>query len=75
VRPAELKEQLLARAARLRRFNAWEAQHHPKLDGAAAIAGIGFLYDLIPSAYRSRPFDPQGLCTMRQALSHLKGNS
>ncbi|MDY6953751.1 MAG: hypothetical protein SWE60_19765 [Thermodesulfobacteriota bacterium] len=52
--PAELREQLLARGARLRQFNAWEAQPPPKLDGAAAIAGIGFLYDLIPSAYRNR---------------------
>jgi hypothetical protein len=69
-----VKMQLLERAERLRRFNAWEAQHPLKLDGAAAIAAVGALYELIPADFRKRPFDPEGLCTMRRALSHLKGS-
>jgi len=73
VKSAELKKQLLARAARLRRFNEWEAGHPHQLDAATAIAGIGSLYELIPAASRKRPFNPAGLCAMRQALSHLKG--
>jgi hypothetical protein len=70
-----VKLELLARAERLRRFNAWEARHPMELDGAAAIAAVGALYELIPADFRKRPFDPQGLCTIRQALSHLKGSS
>lgn len=75
MKSAELKKQLLARAARLRRFNEWEAGHPHQLDAATAIAGIGTLYELIPAASRKRPFNPEGLCAMRQALSHLKGTS
>lgn len=68
-------KQLLARAEKLCRFNAWEREHPLELDEAAAIASVGFLYELIPADFRKRPFDPDGLCTMRQALSHLKGSS
>ena len=75
MKSAELKEQLLARAAGLRRFNEWEARHPHQLDEATAIAGIGSLYELIPAASRKRPFNPEGLRAMRQALSHLKGTS
>ncbi len=75
MKSAELKKQLLARAARLRRFNEWEAAHPRQLDAATAIAGIGALYELIPAASRKRPFNAEGLCAMRQALSHLKGTS
>ena len=67
-----VKTQLLARAERLRRFNAWEAQHPLELDEGAAIEAIGALYELIPAASRRRPFDSKGLSAMRQALSYLK---
>jgi hypothetical protein len=75
VKSAKLKKQLFAQAARLRRFNEWEAAHPHQLDEAAAIAGIGSRYELIPAASRKRPFHPKGLRAMRQALSQLKGIS
>jgi hypothetical protein len=75
VKPAELRERLLRRAERLRRFNEWEAGHPHQIDEAAAIAGIGALYDMIPPASRKRRFNPEGLCAMRRALSRLKGTS
>jgi len=75
MKSAEVKKQLLERAERLCRFNAWESEHPLELDQAAAIALVGSLYELIPAASRKRPFDPKGLCTMRQALSNIKGSS
>ena len=73
MKSAEAKKQLLDRAERLRRFNAWELEHPLERDKATAIALVGSLYELIPTASRKRPFDPKGLCAMRQALSNLKG--
>jgi hypothetical protein len=69
------KAQFEARAAALEKFNAWEAQHPIEMRAQEALSLVGALYELIPSECRQRAFDPDGLGTMRQALSHLKGRS
>ena len=69
------KAQFEARAAALNRFNTWEAQHPIEMRPQEALSVVGVLYKLIPSESRQRAFDPEGVRTMRQALSHLKGHS
>lgn len=64
---------LRERNAALRRFQAWKAEHPSRLDPTAAIAAVGFLYDLLPPEARHRESDPEfeGVRHMRQALAVL----
>ena len=68
------KNLYLARAAALRRFNNWEANHPIEMDVEEALAGVGALYELIPLESRHREIDPSGPRAMQQALAHLKGS-
>ena len=69
------KAKFEARANARERFNAWEAQHPIEMRAEEALSGVGTLYELVPEQCRQRAFDPEGVGTMRQALSHLKGLS
>ena len=67
------KKRFAARSDAFRRFNAWEQKHPIEMAANEAIAAVGNLYELIPIESRHRAFDPQGVATLRCALSRLKG--
>ncbi len=52
----------------LRRFDAWASAHPTYLPAADAVAAAGRLYDLLPTASRLRPVDPQGVMTLHRLL-------
>jgi hypothetical protein len=60
-----------ARARAFARFAEWEAAHPATLTPAAAVASIGALYQLLPSASRQRPIDTAGIARMHDALRRL----
>ncbi len=62
---------MTARAAALARFNEWEARQRSTLSAADAVAGIGFLYDQLPAAARTRPVDVSGIRALHRALAML----
>ena len=64
-------EALLVRQRCLERFSAWEKTHPRVLTSRAALNGVGFLYDLLPEAARTRPVDPSGVQALQRALSVL----
>lgn len=62
---------LRARREAFERYAEWERANPSHLDPAAAIAGIGFLYDLMDPVARDRPFDPSGIANMHRKLATL----
>ena len=42
------------------------------LDPQTAIAGVGWLFDLLPKAARERPIDPSGVMELHRCLAVLK---
>lgn len=73
MKPDSYKKLFAARTAGFRRFNAWEQKHPIEMDAREALAAVGKLYELMPIESRHRVFDPNGVTTMRRALSRLKG--
>jgi hypothetical protein len=65
-------EQIRARAAALQRFSAWEREHPATLSAEVALAGIAWLYELLPLPARARPVDTSGVAAMHAALSVLR---
>jgi hypothetical protein len=68
LRPEHVRE----RAAALERFAQWESRHPADPSPSAAIAGVAFLYDLLPVISRARPIDVSGVAEMHRALSVLR---
>lgn len=66
------RQTLERRAEQLRRFEEWQRAHPHRVDARQALAGIGFLYELLPLAARKRPFDPSGVQAMQRALALLE---
>lgn len=62
---------MIERQRALERFSAWEAKHPRNPTPQAALNAVGFLYDLLPAAARSRPVDTSGVQAMHRALSVL----
>jgi hypothetical protein len=71
--PDSYKKHFAARSAAFRRFNAWEQKHPVEMGAREALAAVGKLYELMPIESRHRVFDPNGVTTMRRALSRLEG--
>jgi hypothetical protein len=70
---------LMADAAALRhrleafvRYGQWEERSHTAISPAAAVAGLGFIYDLLPADARRRDVDPTGVQIMHRCLGVLK---
>ncbi len=53
-------------------FEEWERRHPSHIGDAAAIAGVGFLYDLLPPASRYRPVDVTGVRELHRRLRYLR---
>ena len=51
-------EGLRQRARGLEAFARWEKAHPHRIEGAAALAAVGGLYELLPLEARSREADP-----------------
>ncbi len=72
---AELSEALRAREQALRRFEAFERDFPVKRDAASALAGIAWLYDMLPPDSRKRDVDPSGIQSLHACLSVLRSNT
>jgi hypothetical protein len=70
-KPGELAERIHAHE----RYATWEREHCFRPTSSTAIAGIGFLYDLMGPAARARPFDPDGVAIMQRRLAVLGHHS
>ena len=44
------------------------------LDPQTAIAGVGWLFDLLPEAARKRPIDPSGIMELHRCLAVLNSD-
>ena len=66
---------LKAREDALRRFEKLERTFPVDRDAARALAGIGWLYDLMPPEARQREVDPSGVRSLHEALSALRSSS
>lgn len=71
MRSDELKQQRAEREKGFDRFHSWEKANPHLLSFEEALAGLDFLYTLLPQEARERPADPQGVGAMRRALSVL----
>lgn len=63
------------RLAALERFERWAEEHPAYPEPAAALSGVGLLYDLLPADARSRPIDPGGVGELHRCLSVLESPS
>jgi hypothetical protein len=54
------------------RYGQWEEGRHPAVAPAAAVASLGFIYDLLPADARRREVDPTGVQIMHRCLAVLK---
>lgn len=59
-------------AEALRRFEQWERDHPAVLDARVALAGIGWIWQLLPEESRRRPLDVSGIDRMRRTLAVLR---
>jgi hypothetical protein len=71
----ELAAALREREEALRRFEEWERRNPHYPDPAIALAGIGWLYELLPEASRERPVDVSGIQRLHRCLAHLNPRS
>lgn len=62
---------LRLRERKLERYSELERSLVSPDDPAQAIAGIGWLYDLLPEASRERPVDPSGIIELHRCLAVL----
>jgi hypothetical protein len=60
------------RLAALERFERWAKEHPTYPEPAAALSGVGLLYDLLPADARSRPIDTSGVAKLHRDLSVLE---
>jgi hypothetical protein len=65
------RKSLQERKAALDRFNAWAERNPMRLTPADAVAAAGRLYDLLPSAARTRPIDCAGIMTLHRLLTRI----
>jgi len=63
---------LRAREAALRRFENLEKTLPVDRDAGRALAGIGWLYDVLPRDARRRAVDPSGVRALHASLSVLR---
>ena len=73
--PSRLGEAMRRREAALRRFAQLERQLDCRADPATAIAGIGWLYELLPESSRHREIDVSGVKALHRALSVLESST
>ena len=59
------------RLAALERFAHWDTAHPSYAEPAAALSGLGLLYDLLPAEARRRPVDASGVGVLHRDLSVL----
>jgi hypothetical protein len=71
-RTADLAALVRQRAEGFARFAEWEASHPATMSPEAAVASIGALYELLPTASRQRQIDTTGVRRMHDALRHLR---
>jgi len=69
------KDRLAFHLQALEKYNAWESEHPQMLSPAAALASIGYLYQLMPNEAKQRDFNATGIIRMRNIFSKLKSNT
>lgn len=69
--PTDDAAAMRAREAALTRFGELEQAFKLYPEPAAAIAGIGWLYELLPPSARAREVDVSGVRALHRALSAL----
>jgi len=67
----EYRAGLLQRERQLVRYSEFERNLPLSDDPALSIAGVGWLYDLLPEASRVRPVDPSGVQELHRCLAVL----
>ena len=70
-----LAEAIRAREAALTRFGERERELDCHLDPATAIAGIGWLYEMLPEPARHRDLDASGVQALHRAISVLSAST
>jgi hypothetical protein len=68
---AEIQSAFRGRAEAFRRYAEWEAKHVETYQAADAVAGVGWLYELLPVECRQRPIDTQGIAKLHRSLALL----
>lgn len=65
---------LRRREEQLERYSQLERSLPSSDDPEQAVAGIGWLYDLLPEASRARPVDPSGVEELHRCLAVLESS-
>ena len=59
------------RAEAFRRYAKWQARHILTCQPADAVAGVAWLYELLPVSCRQRPIDIRGVAELHRYLAVL----
>jgi hypothetical protein len=65
----EIQSAFRRRAEAFRRYAEWEAKHIETYQPADAVAGVGWLYELLPVECRQWPIDTRGIAKLHRCLA------